>query len=309
MSLDLRKLRHATILAEELSFARAAARLHISQSALSQSILRLEEDAGLKLFDRDRRSVVLTAAGKTFVERAESLLQHVRGFDHDMALMRDCVIGNVHFGVGPLPAAGLLTELLRDIARAQPQLNVQVDIKSGQELFELLLAEKIEFFVADRRHIARSGNIAVRPLVEWQLLCYVRPQHPLLASLKTKKKAVNKADLANYPIVSVRATEQIEHQHTDVVEQFKMDSLKQTIRCDDISILKEIAVSTDAILITTQASIAADLAAGRLHELRVGDLQQASVNMIIVSLLNRSLSPAAALVIEKFQQLASPAPA
>jgi DNA-binding transcriptional LysR family regulator len=301
MNLDLRKLRHATVLAEELSFARAADRLHISQSALSQSILRLEDDVGIKLFDRDRRGVVLTAAGRTFVERAASLLQHVRGFDHDMTLMRDCAVGNVHFGIGPLPAASFLPALLRDIAREQPQLNVQVDINSGQELFELLLAEKIEFFVADRRHVARTGNIATRPLVEWQLACYVRPAHPLLAL-----DAVQKADLSQYPIISVRATEQIEHQHWDVIEQLRVDALKQTIRCDDIYILKEVALSTDAILITTQSSIVGDLAAGKLQELVVRDMRKASVNMIIVSLANRSLSPAAALVIEKFRQLAGP---
>lgn len=300
MSLDLRKLRHATVLAEELSFARAAARLHISQSALSQSIVRLEEDIGIKLFDRDRRTVVLTAAGKTFIDRANSLLQHVSGFNHDVTLMRDCVIGNVHFGVGPLPAASVLSKLLSEIAGEQPGIEVQVDINSGQELLERLQMEKIEFFVADRRHIARSGHVRLQPLVEWQLGCYVRSAHPLLAAA-----TVRKMDLAKYPIASVRTPERNEHSHWDTSEQFRVEDLDQTIYCDDIAVLKEVAANTNAILMTAAASIAGDIRAGKLQELPVCDLQSTSVNLIIVSLLNRSLSPAASLVIEKFKKLAS----
>jgi DNA-binding transcriptional LysR family regulator len=65
--MDLKRMKHAIALADELSFARAAEKLHLSQPALSRSIQTLEEDVGMLLFDRDNRNVALTTVGKVFM--------------------------------------------------------------------------------------------------------------------------------------------------------------------------------------------------------------------------------------------------
>ncbi|GAA2041671.1 LysR family transcriptional regulator [Agromyces tropicus] len=74
MDLDLRSVRYFVALADELHFGRAAAKLHLSQPALSKQIRRLESDLGFRLFTRDSRHVALTAEGVRFLRDARVLI-------------------------------------------------------------------------------------------------------------------------------------------------------------------------------------------------------------------------------------------
>ena len=74
MGLDLRKVEHFVAVAEERSMTRAAARLHLSQQALSMSMRALERELGVPLLDRSRRGVALLASGEALYADAVPLL-------------------------------------------------------------------------------------------------------------------------------------------------------------------------------------------------------------------------------------------
>ena len=85
MTVELRQLKYFLAVAEELNFARAAERLHMTQPPLTVAIRKLEEELGVRLFERTTRRVQLTDAGERFRERSERIVADVQAAKQDAA--------------------------------------------------------------------------------------------------------------------------------------------------------------------------------------------------------------------------------
>jgi LysR family hydrogen peroxide-inducible transcriptional activator len=120
---SLRKLQYVVALSETLSFRRAAERCRVSQPALSAQLLELEDLLGARLFDRERRSVRLTPAGRAFVQRAQRVLV---GADELARTSRgggrEPLEGPLRLGVIPTIAAYLLPSASPALKKAFPKL-------------------------------------------------------------------------------------------------------------------------------------------------------------------------------------------
>src|SRR5271166_1100933 len=118
---ELRRIRAFLKVAELMSFTRAAAELHVSQSALTVQVKQLEEELDVLLFDRNKRGVAITAAGRDllaplqrFVLDAESIV----GYARDISAVRT---GNIAVAALPTIAADLLPRAMRGFLDANPE--------------------------------------------------------------------------------------------------------------------------------------------------------------------------------------------
>ncbi|QOT78083.1 LysR family transcriptional regulator [Cupriavidus basilensis] len=285
--MDLRRLSHVLALADVLHFARAAERVHLSQPAFSRSIQAIEADLGIRLFDRDVGDVRPTPAGEFVIGRARRLLFDARCLQRDVDLFRDSQLGDTAFGAGPFPAATLMPRALSELRRLYPKVALRVEESNWQQLLERLRAEDIEFFVADVRDLPQDPALEIRPLGTQPGFFYVRTAHPLAGRQCTV------ADAWQYGVAATKLPSVLS---TELARVLGLPAGEQTVlalECDDIAILRAVALSTDTVLAATQTSVQADLDAGALLPLRIEGLPSLFSEMGVVSLRNRTPSPMA----------------
>ena len=101
--MQLKELRYIVTLADEGSVSRAADRLYMAQSSLSEFLQQYEAELGVSLFVRTSRGVRPTAAGSLFVDNARTILKHYRLVQAQLDDMADLKVGTVIFGISSFP--------------------------------------------------------------------------------------------------------------------------------------------------------------------------------------------------------------
>ncbi len=120
----LRQLQYAVAVADELSFRRAAQRCHVSQPSLSAQLQQLESALSVRLFERDRRRVMPTSAGRALIERARALLVAADDLQAAAKSFVDPLAGTLRVGVIPTVSPYLLPDVTPALHRTFKRLNL-----------------------------------------------------------------------------------------------------------------------------------------------------------------------------------------
>jgi DNA-binding transcriptional LysR family regulator len=130
-AIELRLWRQFLAVAEELHFGRAAQRLHITQPPLTQAIALLEERLGVRLFDRTKRSVKLTAAGAALVPEARDLLARAAALPAQARAAAHGEIGRLRLAFVSTVGFGLLPRWVRSFRAQHPQVEFELIEATG----------------------------------------------------------------------------------------------------------------------------------------------------------------------------------
>jgi len=149
--MNLNRLRYFTVVAEELHFGRAAARLHMAQPPLSQQIRQLENEVGVALFERTTRSVELTDAGKLLVPEAQRVVAEADGIERLMAEYRAGQAGRLRIGFVDSSSYAVMPEFLRSYRERWPQVTFELHSMSSDAQRIALPAGELDLGIARTR--------------------------------------------------------------------------------------------------------------------------------------------------------------
>lgn len=193
--IDLRQLRYFIVLAEELNFGRAAARLHITQPPLSQQIMQMEADLDTPLFIRGKRPLRLTHAGAELLSGARRLLAQADSVVEHTKLAGRGERGKlgVTFVAGALPQ--LLPECIGAFRTRYPDVRLELREGVTAKQREALLAGEMDLGFM-RPSTSDLPELTSRHLFSEPMMLALHEQHPLTAMKRVPVKA-----LASEPLI------------------------------------------------------------------------------------------------------------
>lgn len=197
--IELRHLSYFRTVAETLHFGRAAELLHISQPPLTRQIAALERELGAQLFDRSKRAIQLTAAGKYFYRDTTEIFKALERAKRNVSLSSTGKSGALRVGFMMSTAYNILPSVTRHYSAAYPEVDMRMS-----EYVPNLLATDIEDEKVD-------VGIMYRPEDCSRLDSHTIYAEPVLAVLPRDhrlagKSAISAAELADDPFISIPRT-------------------------------------------------------------------------------------------------------
>jgi DNA-binding transcriptional LysR family regulator len=194
--MELRHLRYFVAVARHLNYSEASRRLHVAQPAISQTVLDLEDELGIKLLLRTKRSVQLTAGGTAFLHEAEEILRRA---DEARRLAQRAArgeVGSLGIGFFGTAAAPFLPSLVQSYRRKFPDVELQ--------LYELNPDQQLAAFDDGRIQLGFTRPLPPNRRAEFEeevvytdhLVVALAETHPL-----AKQKVVRLKNLAGEPFV------------------------------------------------------------------------------------------------------------
>ena len=211
--MTLTELRYIVAVADERHFGRAAQRCFVSQPSLSASVKHLEEELGVRLFERGKGDVLLTPVGEEVVAQARRTLAEA---EHVKTVARqgtNPLLGPLRLGIIHTIAPYLLPELVIALRHSAPQMPLDIEENMTANLDQMLHAGLIDAAILALPY--EAPNVTVMPLYEEAFQVIVPSGHPW-----ARRKTVRPEELASENLMLLNVGHCFRDQVLDVCHEF-----------------------------------------------------------------------------------------
>ena len=194
--MELRLLKHFIAVAEELHFARAASRLHLTQPALSKQIQQLEEALGFPLFYRTKQRVELLDAGHVLLDEARRLLRQAENAVESARRTHNGQSGRLVIGFHSSATLEVLPKILRKYRRLYPDVVVELSEMLGIRGSELVLDSPLSVGLLRSPSFLNEESFCIETILREPFVVAVPDSHPA-----AKQDSVRIKTLAGEPFI------------------------------------------------------------------------------------------------------------
>jgi DNA-binding transcriptional LysR family regulator len=221
-NMELRHLRYFAAVAEQLHFRHAAEIVHVAQPALSQQIRQLEEEIGVKLFERSRHKVSLTPAGKAFYANVQSILKQADQAVAKAKKVESGDAGTIRIGFVSTAAIRVLPVAMKKLQKQAPSAEVELNELAAGEQMDRLYREQLDIAFV---HAKLSQDVLKTRVVARDRLIVAVPGSSSLAGCRR----VDLKDLASWPAIMPAG-----HSSSGFYEQVRMAYQRAGVRPERI---------------------------------------------------------------------------
>ncbi|MEH7073481.1 LysR family transcriptional regulator [Neobacillus drentensis] len=194
--MDIRQLRYFITVAEHLNFTKAANQLFVAQSAISHQIADLEEQLGVKLFIRNKRSVQLTPAGSVFLKEAVEIIEKTNGAIEKAKQTDAGIIGSLSIGFLTVHVRSFLPDLIKQFRALYPKVELHLNHLPSKMLKETLEEGEIDLAFTLPAGLHRIEEIEIQTVAKEPYCIVMHKNHPL-----SSKEKIKLSDLATEPFI------------------------------------------------------------------------------------------------------------
>lgn len=174
--------------AENLSFARAAEQLHVTQPAITQQIHSLEKELNVKLFIRTTRMVKLTEEGKTFLSDAHQMLAISQRAKKRFENSSNIDFQVLSIGCYSFPTIFLLTNALKQLTKSYPTFHPRLQVIPFQHIFRMLEEEDLDVIISFKEPRNKKIKATYQELCHFPLVCICPAEHPFATRQSLKQE-------------------------------------------------------------------------------------------------------------------------
>ena len=261
--MDISQIEVFLAVAREGGFSKAANKLFRTQSAVSQSIRKLESEIGEPLFDRSSRDGLLTDAGRVLQEYAERLLNVRDNAREALVELRELQKGKLVIGANEFTALYLL-RVLAEFSRLHPAIRIMVQRSLGSQIPDDVLRHNCEFGVLT--YDPEDPELASIVVYSDELILVVHPQHPLAHEKKVSIRQLGAESFVAH-IVSSPYREK-------VIQAFKKykTPLHMGVELPTLQAIKRYVAMGSGVAFLPEISVEDEIARGDLVRIPVQEL-------------------------------------